>query len=131
MQVIPDSNQGPSIEQRRIPRHHLSAYLCVYNSRTGRPMGYIGNISREGIMVICALPVMLDQEYELELQLPDLDDPLGAQRLAFRARSHWCRADVTPSHFDCGFSVITNRDAFAGLAHALQRYFRFDQLSDA
>ncbi|GGE30990.1 hypothetical protein GCM10007421_00850 [Halopseudomonas oceani] len=131
MHVIPDSNQGPSIEQRRIPRHHLSAYLCVYNSRNGRPIGYIGNISRDGIMLICSLPVMLNQEYDLELQLPDLDDPLGSQRLVFRARSHWCRADVTPGHYDCGFSVIANREAFAGLAHALQRYFRFGQLADA
>ena len=52
MHVIPDSSQDPSIEQRRIPRHQLSAYLCVYNSRTGRPIGYIGNISRDGIMLI-------------------------------------------------------------------------------
>ena len=131
MHVIPESSQDPSIEQRRIPRHQLSAYLCVYNSRTGRPIGYIGNISRDGIMLICALPVMLDQQYELELKLPDLDDPLSAQRLVFHARSHWCRADVTPGYFDCGFSVVTHQEAFAGLALALQRYFLFDQLADA
>ena len=108
MHVIPDSSQDPSIEQRRIPRHQLSAYLCVYNSRTGRPIGYIGNISRDGIMLICALPVMLDQQYELELKLPDLDDPLSAQRLGFHG--------IFRLRFQCGYPSRGLRRFGAGSA---------------
>lgn len=131
MQLLPDSDPVPSSEQRRIPRHQLSAYLAVYNSLTGRPFGYIGNLSPHGIMLLCAVPVMLNEEYHLELHLPELSAKDYPRCIRFHARSRWCRADVTPGHYDCGFSISHNREAFAGLTTALQRYFTFGDFAGA
>tara|TARA_Y100000815_G_scaffold266405_1_gene284562 strand:+ start:1094 stop:1489 length:396 start_codon:yes stop_codon:yes gene_type:complete len=131
MQLLPGSNPIPTPEQRRIPRHQLSAYLAVINSLTGRPFGYIGNLSPHGVMLICALPVMLNEEYHLELHLPEMSAKEYPRVIRFRARSRWCRADVAPGHYDCGFSISHNREAFAGLARALQRYFTFGDFTGA
>ncbi|MEH6566184.1 MAG: PilZ domain-containing protein [Halopseudomonas sp.] len=129
MQVLPGSSNDHPIEQRQIPRQQLSAYLRVYNSQTDRPFGYIGNVSRMGIMLITELPVMLDQEYQLLLKLPGEDDK-PAEPIHFRVRSHWCRADITPGYYDCGFSIVSNPKTFASLATLLQRYFSFSQPVD-
>ena len=124
MHVTPTSSSDRPMEQRQIPRHELSAFLRVYNSQTDRPFGYVGNVSRLGIMLITELPVMLDQEYELMLKLPATEGK-QEESIHFRVRSHWCRQDITPGFFDCGFSIASNPNTFSGLAAALQRYFSF------
>ncbi len=130
MHVVPSSSSDRPIEQRQIPRHQLSAFLRVYNSQTDRPFGYVGNVSRLGIMLITALPVMLDQEYDLMLKLPATQGE-QTQEVHFRVHSHWCRQDITPGYYDCGFSITSNPNAFSGLAAVLQRYFSFSQPADA
>lgn len=115
--------------KRGIVRHQLHAYLNVYNSHTGRFMGTMGNVSCYGFMLISPWPVMLDEEFEMQLHLP----PLGAEAgvLPFRAVARWCRPDQTPGHYDVGFSISDNRQVFAGLAIALKRYFSFMHPIDA
>jgi len=130
MHLVPTPSSDRPIEQRQIPRQELSAFLRVYNRQTDRPFGYVGNVSRFGIMLITALPVMLNQEYELMLKLP-ASEPGQTKAVQFRVRSHWCRQDITPGYYDCGFSIISNPNTFAGLAAVLQGYFSFSQPTDA
>lgn len=116
-------------EQRCIARHQLSGFLRVYNRHTGKPIGYLGNLSAQGMMLISHLPMMLGVTYDLQLRLPSA----GAEPelLDFTACSRWCRADATPGHYDSGFSIIHNQQAFVGLALALERYFSFSHPVDA
>lgn len=110
--------------KRGIARHHLKAYLNVYNSYSGQFMGSMGNVSCHGFMLISPHPVMLDEEYELQIHLPPLGGG-GETIVPFRAVSRWCRPDLTPGHFDAGFSISGNQPIFAGLSIALKRYFSF------
>ncbi|MFA5678173.1 MAG: PilZ domain-containing protein [Pseudomonas sp.] len=110
--------------KRGIARHQLNAYLNVYNSYSGQFMGSMGDISCHGFMLISPHPVMLVEEYELQLHLPQLDGD-GETIVPFRAISRWCRPDLTPGHFDVDFSVSANQPIFAGLSIALKRYFTF------
>ncbi len=129
MQTTPVPESPEHIEKRQITRHQLGAYLQVFNQCTGRPIGYLGNVSRQGLMLISPLPLMVDELYELQLRLPSSLHPY--QRLDFQARSHWCREDVTPGHFDTGFSLVGNQPAFAELTDSLTRYFSFMHTEDA
>ncbi|MBL4834522.1 MAG: PilZ domain-containing protein [Pseudomonas sp.] len=116
-------------EQRRIKRQELSSYLQVFNRHSGRPMGYLGNISRQGMMLISDLPMMLGSFYELQLRLPGANGT--TELLDFTAMSHWCRADASPGHYDSGFSIVHNQQAFARLAKSLEQYFMFQYSVDA
>ncbi len=116
-------------DQRCIERQHLGSYLQVFNRHSGRPMGSLGNISSEGMMLISDLPIMLGSFYELQLRLPGADGK--PDLLDFTAMSHWCRPDDTPGHYDSGFSIVHNQKAFASLASSLERYFRFQHPVDA
>lgn len=115
---------------RRIARHQLPAYLNVYNSHTGGFMGTMGNLSCNGFMLISPLPVMLGTEFDMQLHLPSASGD-EVQTLTFQAISHWCRPDLTPGHFDTGFSIVDNTQIFTHLANALQRYFTFVHAIDA
>lgn len=115
--------------KRGIARHQLNAYLNVYNSYSGQFMGSMGNVSCHGFMLISPHPVLLDEEYEMQLHLPPLGGD-GEIILPFRAISRWCRPDLTPGHFDAGFAISDNQQIFAGLSIALKRYFSFMQQLD-
>tara|TARA_B100001059_G_scaffold50369_1_gene43476 strand:+ start:2148 stop:2540 length:393 start_codon:yes stop_codon:yes gene_type:complete len=130
MHATPKPRSERILEQRQIPRHQLSAFLRVYNSQTDRPFGYIGNVSRLGVMLITPLPVMLQQEYQLMLKLPALNG-LGFQSVPLRVHSHWCRQDISPGFYDCGFSIVSNPNTFSDLALMLRGYFSFGQAPDA
>ncbi|MEH6669168.1 PilZ domain-containing protein [Halopseudomonas sp.] len=123
------ASPGVPQEQRRIERHQLGSYLQVFNRHSGRPMGYLGNISRQGMMLISDLPVMLGSFYELQLRLPGANDVPDC--VNFTAMSHWCRADASPGFYDSGFSIVHNQQAFAGLAKSLEQYFSFQYPVDA
>lgn len=129
--MLPTPPGGAALnDQRCISRQQLSGFLQVYNRHTGRPFGYLGNISSRGMMLISTLPIMLGACYDLQLKLPSAT---GAETelVDFSARSLWCRADATPGYYDSGFSVVTNQQAFGGLSRVLERYFSFNQPIDA
>lgn len=129
--MLPITPDGAALhDQRCISRHQLNGFLQVYNRHTDKPIGYLGNISRQGMMLISHLPVMLGMCYELRLKLPSTTGA-EVELLDFSARSHWCRPDATPGHYDSGFSIIDNQQAFASLAKVLERYFSFHHPVDA
>ncbi|WP_256582198.1 PilZ domain-containing protein [Pseudomonas sp. MYb185] len=133
MQGMPFEGAKPEHSEqfnRRIARHQLHAYLNVYNSHTGSFMGTLGNVSCNGFMLLSPLPIMLGAEYDLQLHLPSAAGD-GVQTLPFRAVSRWCRPDLTPGHYDAGFSILDNAHIFANLAVALQHYFSFMHPVDA
>lgn len=128
--MLPNTPSGAALkDQRCIARHQLGGFLQVYNRHTGKSIGYLGNISKQGIMLISSLPIMLGASYELQLKLPSSTDA-GAELVDFSARSHWCRADASPGNYDSGFSITSNQQAFADLARALERYFSFHHSVD-
>lgn len=55
---------------RRIERHQLPYFLKVFNRFTDKPMGYLGNVCEDGLMLISQLPLLVDANFELRLKLP-------------------------------------------------------------
>ncbi len=133
MESIPCDGDGarPADQfSRRILRHQLPAFLNVYNSHTGHFMGAMGNVSCNGFMLICPLPVILGVEYAMQLYLPATTED-KPETLTFQAVSRWCREDLTPGHYDAGFCSVDNTPVFAYLADALRHYFTFVRSVDA
>lgn len=59
---------------RRIERHQLPYFLQVFNRLTDKPIGFLGNVSEDGLMLISQLPMMVDVDFELRLKIPGADD---------------------------------------------------------
>jgi hypothetical protein len=112
---------------RRIERHQLPYFLRVFNSVTDKPMGYLGNVSGDGLMLISHLPMMIGADFKLRLKIPASDTCL--QVIDLCACCLWCHEDATPHHYDAGFVVIQAPPEYAQLVSALQDYFSFHSLS--
>lgn len=113
--------------ERRIERHQLPYYLKLFNRFNDQPMGYLGNVSEEGLMLISNLPLLVGADFELQLKIPGHDGIIHALNLT--ATCLWCHEDVTPGHYDSGFRLLQAPAELVGMVDALQRYFSFYPLS--
>ncbi|UZE22665.1 PilZ domain-containing protein [Pseudomonas sp. B21-056] len=114
-------------KKRRIDRQDLPCFLKVFNGVNDRPIGFLGNVSEYGLMLIGTLPFMIGADFDLHLKIP-VDD--GQQMdIRLKATCLWCHEDVTPQHFDAGFSLHGTPPEYGQLVSALQHYFSFHSLS--
>lgn len=111
---------------RRIERHQLPYYLRVFNSVTDKPVGFLGNVSADGLMLISQLPMMIGVDFQLRLKVPARD---GSQQVIdFSVCCVWCHEDATPLHYDAGFILRRAPPEFGQLVLALKQYFSFQPL---
>ena len=111
---------------RRIERHQLPYFLKVFNSVTDKPMGFLGNVSEDGLMLISQLPIMIGADFDLRLKIPMAD---GCQQVIdIKGCCLWCHEDATPHHYDAGFSLQRAPPEFGQLVAALKQYFSFQPL---
>jgi hypothetical protein len=111
---------------RRIERHQLPYFLKVFNSITDKPIGYLGNVSEDGLMLISQLPMMIGADFDLRLKIPASD---GSQQVIdLRACCLWCHEDATPHHYDAGFNLQRAPPEYGQLVEALRQYFSFQTL---
>ncbi|MHC8406130.1 PilZ domain-containing protein [Pseudomonas sp. TMB3-21] len=111
---------------RRIERHQLPYFLRVFNGVTDKPIGFLGNVSEEGLMLISHLPLMIGASFELRLKIPAADD--CPRFIDLKACCLWCHEDATPHHYDAGFSLQWAPVEYGELVGALRGYFSFRQL---
>ncbi|NWB92212.1 PilZ domain-containing protein [Pseudomonas agarici] len=108
---------------RRIERHQLPYFLQVFNRFTDKPIGYLGNVSDEGLMLISQLPLLVKADFKLQLKLPGPDDTV--QLIDLNGRCLWSHEEATPGYYDSGFALSEPPEAYHKLVSALQHYFSF------
>ncbi|WP_339530666.1 PilZ domain-containing protein [Pseudomonas mucidolens] len=111
---------------RRIERHQLSCFLQVFNRLTDKPIGYLGNVSEDGLMLISELPMMVEVDFELCLKIPG--SQADVQIIDLTAKCLWSHEDINPLHYDSGFRVVQAGPEYRQLIKALLYYFSFDPL---
>jgi hypothetical protein len=111
---------------RRIERHQLPCFLQVFNRLTDKPIGFLGNVSADGLMLISLLPMMVDADFELRLKIPVPGDTFEAIDLT--ATCLWSHEDINPQHYDSGFRVLQAPEDYGQLISVLMHYFSFDPL---
>ncbi|MDN7141843.1 PilZ domain-containing protein [Pseudomonas sp. JQ170] len=115
------------LHERHIERHQLPYYLKVFNRFTDQPIGYLGNVSEDGLMLISQLPMLIGPDFELQLKVPGRDGELHLINLT--ASCLWCHEEQTPGHYDSGFMLLQAPREYAQLVKALHRYFSFQPLN--
>ena len=112
--------------ERRIERQQLPYFLQVFNRITDKPIGFLGNASETGLMLISQLPLMTDVDFELRLKIPVAGGEF--QAIDLTATCLWSHEDINPQHYDSGFCVHQAPEEYGQLLNALRQYFSFDPL---
>lgn len=97
--------------KRKTPRRHLIFYLRVFDHDSGELLGYLGDLSTQGLMLVSEQAIKTDKVFALELHMrPQNETRREQETLIFNARSVWCRNDVNPEFFDTGFVLLDVAD---------------------
>ncbi len=100
------------LEKRIHKRRHLVYYLRAVNCETGEELGRIGDISPGGILLVSKNKIVLQTEYEVEIELSAIEETSYYQKLNVKIMPMWAKKDVNPDYMCIGskFVGISDRD---------------------
>ncbi len=104
-----------------ITAKNIAQYLKVYNANTLSEIGYIGNITKYGLMLMTQWQVEVNHTYRMYIKLPK---PCNNNDIIFlEARCQWCHMDVSGESFDSGYVLLTVTPEYEILRKGLMDYF--------
>jgi c-di-GMP-binding flagellar brake protein YcgR len=92
-------------ERRKLDRKYLIVYSRVFERNLGRMLGYLGDLSLSGAMIISEQPQTVDSVLPLRFDLPDLQ-LFSAGQLDIAARVAHCEPDINPAFYNIGFEFL-------------------------
>jgi len=109
-------------DRRKLPRKDLMSYSQVFNLDNGKLVGYLGDLTLMGAMVIGDEPLKEDTKLTISIQLPELPE-MQASRLAIPVRVARCQQDLSPEYFNIGleFDSVTEKQK-AVIEAVIQNY---------
>jgi len=111
-------------ERRKLGRKNLVAYSQVFDLYNGSMLGYLGDLTTAGAMVIGEKQMDLSQELTLQLVVPALEHQT-TRRISIPARVAWCTPDVSPNYFDIGFEFKVVSEAQKKVLEAIMETYEF------
>lgn len=96
-------------ERRKQPRKDLMSYSQVFELYHGKLIGYLGDITQLGAMVIGDEPYQVGTQMNISILLPELP-AIKATRMAMPVRVVHCQKDLSPEYYNIGleFSLVTD-----------------------
>lgn len=91
------------VEKRSIKRRHLIFYLRVFDSDSQAFLGFLGDISQDGMMLIAEHPMEAGQQLNIEMRLPQA--VFGQKTLMMQASVRRTSPDVNPDFHVVGLQL--------------------------
>jgi hypothetical protein len=111
-------------ERRKQERKNLVAYTQVYDLYGGFLIGYLGDLSLRGAMIITEKRMKPDLEITLGIEIPELPD-VKAVRMSLAARVAWCEQDLSPQYFNVGFEFKDVTASQKKLIESIIKHYEF------
>jgi hypothetical protein len=119
-------------ERRKETRRKLMAFTPVYDLHPRSILGYLGDLTLRGALVIGEKLITINKETMLEIDFPtDLPD-INVVPVIIPVRFAWCHQDESPNYFNIGveFTEVTPEQAEL-FQQILERYHFRHVLSDS
>ncbi len=113
-------------ERRKETRKPLMAYTQVFDLYGGRLLGYLGDLTATGAMVIGDRSLPVDLKLTLAIEIPELRN-VKALRMILPARTVWCDADISPQYFNIGFEFLEVKPEQAEIIGAIVDRYEFQR----
>ncbi|OQW95546.1 MAG: hypothetical protein BWK79_02110 [Beggiatoa sp. IS2] len=99
------------MKTRHPERKHLCLYLAIIDQHTGGLLGHLGDISKNGIMIIGDKPLLPKQIRDVSIKLPDFEE-FSKRTIDIKVEVRWTKPDTNPDLFcsGCRFLEIIKED---------------------
>jgi hypothetical protein len=117
-------------EHRRNERKKLIAFTPVYDAHQKTLLGYLGDLSMHGAMLIGERLVEADQQITLVIDFPET--PLfPAKRVQIPARVAWCRHEKNPYYYNTGVEFLEMDEENKEVIEAILERYQFHRETPA
>ncbi|MCP4697171.1 MAG: hypothetical protein GY862_10020 [Gammaproteobacteria bacterium] len=95
-------------ERRNIERRELVSLLRVLDLETGELLGYLADVTTDGLMLYSEAPITVGKLYSLEIRMQNLEAAMFYEdgrdkRIRFQGESRWCSGEANPPLYSTGF----------------------------
>jgi len=111
-------------DRRKLPRKDLMSYSQVFDLGQGRLIGYLGDLTLIGAMVIGDEPLAEGEKLTISIQLPELPE-ISATRLTLPVRVVRCQQDLSPEYFNIGLEFEQVTDEQKKIIEAVLENYEF------
>lgn len=113
---------------RKIDRRYLVFYLRVLDEANREILGYLVDISEQGVMLVGDGKVEVGEEYRLRMRLPT-QMKKDRDEVIFNATSKWCKPDTDTETYLAGFQLSDLHPATQRLISSLINDFGYNQVT--
>ncbi len=111
------------VERRKTQRRHLLYYGRVYDGDLRKQIGYLVDITEQGMMLLSEEPFPVGETRKLKLEITnDVDEH---PYLTFDAKSIWCEPDISPDHYTTGFEILELKPSDIQIINNIVRIYGF------
>ena len=113
--------------RRRETRRKLMAFTPVYDLHPRMLLGYLGDLTMKGALIVGTSLTTIGKETELEIDFPSDIPDIPTIPVKTPARIAWCRQDESPQYYNIGveFTNLSPENAIL-FEQILERYhFRY------
>jgi hypothetical protein len=111
--------------ERKESRKKLMAFTPVYELRHKTLLGFIGDLTLKGAMVVGEKPLEIERHFILGVEFPEAPSATTATRIVIPARVAWCRQEDGPRSFNIGFEFIEVSTENAAVIEAVLERYQF------
>ena len=113
-------------EQRKEERKKLMAFTPVYDHRKSNLLGYLGDLTLQGAMVVGDKPVEINKELTLAIEFHETPE-VPATRMTLPARVAWCRHEEQSPYYNTGVEFLELTDQNKLVIAAILKRYQFSQ----
>ncbi len=95
-------------DKRKLKRRHLIYYLHIQERASGKPVGFLVDISTEGIMIMSEHPIEVGTNLEVKIMLES--QMSDKQFLYFDAKVLRCEKSINGTNYDIGCNLLNLSD---------------------
>lgn len=97
-------------EHRKEERKKAMIFTPVYNNDTDVLMGYLGDLTLQGALMVSEMPVDTDKKFTLAIEFREASD-VPTKQMIIPAQATWSRQEPDQTYFNTGFEFLEINEA--------------------
>ena len=115
-------------EHRKEERKKIMSFTPVYDLDKNTLLGYIGDLTLQGALVIGEKPVEVGKQTALAIDFPKTSD-FPARRLKVPARVAWSKRETDAEYYDTGIEFQNLSDQNREILEAILERYQYRRVS--
>lgn len=111
-------------EHRKEERKKLTSFILVYVLPEQILLGYLGDMTLHGAMVVGNRPVEINKELALSIDFNEIPG-IPNTKLIFPARVAWCNHEAQSPYFNTGIEFVELTDPNKKVIEAILERYQF------